>query len=286
MSTPNPLIPQGTLQAKAARGASNIRIAVATIIAIHVVFFGGLLLQGCKRDNKGGLAAQTNTPAPETNLALSLPPMDANATSMYYTNASSLPSESSNRYAASPSANIPTTPDVSSHLSNAPLDAWPAGTATPGAGLTDTVTKDYVVAKGDSFYKIAKLNHTTIAALQKANPTLDASKLRPGMKIKVPAGDSTTAPSGSTAAGTGSGLAASASTGAAEGKVYVVKPGDTLSRIARQNGVTATSIRTANNMKTTRVNAGQKLKIPARSDSNAPAPATKAASTTSTNATF
>ena len=58
MSTPNPLIPQGTLQAKASRGASNIRIAVATIIAIHVVFFGGLLLQGCKRDNKGGLAAQ------------------------------------------------------------------------------------------------------------------------------------------------------------------------------------------------------------------------------------
>src|SRR3954471_8604597 len=96
MSTPNPLIPQGTLQAKASRGASNIRVAVATIIAIHVVFFGGLLLQGCKRDTKT-LATQTNAPA-ETNLALSLPPMDAGSTSMYYTNASGLPTESSNRY--------------------------------------------------------------------------------------------------------------------------------------------------------------------------------------------
>src|SRR5436189_5124575 len=106
MNKPSPLIPQGSLPQSAGKGASNIRIAVATIIAIHVVFFGGLLLQGCKRDNKGGLAAQTNAPVPETNLALALPPMDANATSMYYTNATSLPSESSNRYAASPNANL------------------------------------------------------------------------------------------------------------------------------------------------------------------------------------
>ena len=52
MSAPNPLIPQGTFQAQAAKAASNVRLAVATIVAIHVVFFGGLLLQGCRRDPK------------------------------------------------------------------------------------------------------------------------------------------------------------------------------------------------------------------------------------------
>jgi len=276
MSTPNPLIPQGTLQAKGARGASNIRIAVATIVAIHVVFFGGLLLQGCKRDTKG-TAAQTNAAA-ETNLALSLPPMDTSSTSMYYTNASSLPAESSNRYAAAP---IGSTPGASLQPSGATPDAWTQGLAAPGTGASaesSTATKEYIVAKGDSFYKIAKSNHVTVAALQKANPNLDPGKLHAGVKIKVPVKDSSSAASGvagSTAAGTG------------EGKVNTVKPGDTLSRIARQHGVSAASIRTANNMKTTRVNVGQKLKIPSGGE---PAPATKSASTksssVSTNVTF
>ena len=63
MSTPNPLIPQGTFQAQAAKGASNVRLAVATIVAIHVVFFGGLLLQGCKRDPEANaVASQETTP--------------------------------------------------------------------------------------------------------------------------------------------------------------------------------------------------------------------------------
>ena len=74
MSTPNPLIPQGTFQAQASKGASNVRLAVATIVAIHIVFFGGLLLQGCKRDPQTTTATgETNTAVNTTNLALSPP---------------------------------------------------------------------------------------------------------------------------------------------------------------------------------------------------------------------
>src|SRR5436190_14779666 len=94
MSTPNPLIPQGTLQATGSRGASNIRIAVATIIAIHVVFFGGLLLQGCKRDAKTG-SSETNAAASNPSLA----PLDSG--SLFYTNSSHLPVESAASAAAS-----------------------------------------------------------------------------------------------------------------------------------------------------------------------------------------
>src|SRR5688572_20269835 len=97
MSNPNPLIPQGTFQSHAARGASNVRIAVATIVAIHVVFFGGLLLQGCKRDTKfaGGTSSDTNATASN----LTLPPIDSG--SLFYTNSSNLPTESSNTVASS-----------------------------------------------------------------------------------------------------------------------------------------------------------------------------------------
>src|SRR5436305_7894608 len=78
MSNPNPLIPQGTFQAQAGKGASNVRIAVATIVAIHVVFFGGLLLQGCKKDNQSALnmAKETNSAA-ATNYTL--PPINSDS---------------------------------------------------------------------------------------------------------------------------------------------------------------------------------------------------------------
>jgi len=41
MNTPSPLIPQGALPN--ARGRSHIRIAVFTILAVHVVLLGALL---------------------------------------------------------------------------------------------------------------------------------------------------------------------------------------------------------------------------------------------------
>src|SRR5688572_9248531 len=88
MSTPNPLIPQGSLQYKSARGNSNVRLAVATIVSIHVVFFGGLLLQGCKRNNKTAAGGSM-----DTNLATyTLPPL-TNSLSDYYTSTSSLPAD-------------------------------------------------------------------------------------------------------------------------------------------------------------------------------------------------
>ena len=53
MNTPNPLIPQGSLQQKQSQGKSTIRNAVLTIIAFHAVFVAGLLMQsGCGKDDK------------------------------------------------------------------------------------------------------------------------------------------------------------------------------------------------------------------------------------------
>ena len=43
---------------------------------------------------------------------------------------------------------------------------------------------------------------------------------------------------------------------------YRVKPGDVLGRIARRNGITVTAIKQANNLKSSRIRIGQRLKLP------------------------
>src|SRR6188508_3355023 len=76
-TTPNPLIPKGTFLEQKSR--SHIRIAVITILAVHVVLLGSLLMAGCKRTTDQAAAEQTNEggvypPPPVTTLP---PPPDA-----------------------------------------------------------------------------------------------------------------------------------------------------------------------------------------------------------------
>ena len=271
MSTPNPLIPQGTFQAQAAKGASNVRLAVATIVAIHIVFFGGLLLQGCKRDPQAGdtaAAAETNiNTLSETNLSLA--PIDSN--SLYYP-AGGLPTDA-------PTGQLSTAQPESNSLAGQPLAPannaeamWQntnlTGPGTLAGGTADQGAagpmKEYTVVKNDSFGKIAKQNHTTVSALRKANPNVDPVKIRPGQKINVPAA-AAAAPEGIVSGNAGSPRADSGNAG-----TYSVKAGDTLTKIARNHGLTVSQLRAANNLKTSRVNVGQKLKIPEASPKASP----------------
>lgn len=275
MNTPNPLIPQGSLQGS---GTSNVRIAVATVLAIHVVFFGGLLLQGCKRDGAAtaGAASETNA----ANSALSLPPIDSN--SLFYPTSNSLPRESS-AVAGTPVQPANLSPEAivppQTQTATAPsADPWkqlntaapiqPDGTGAAAGG------KEYTVVRGDNYAKIAKKEGSTVSAIINANPGIEPSKIRPGMKLVVPKVAKTA-------------VAAGAETnGQVGGKTYVVKPGDTLTKIARMHGVTISQLRAANNLRTSRVNVNQRLKIPAATNNTkAPTPETTA-STVSTNPAF
>ena len=265
MSTPNPLIPQGSLQSS---GSSNVRIAVATIVAIHVVFFGGLLLQGCKRDPKPAAAA------PETNAetaAMSYPPIETN--SLYYPSPSSLPQDT-----RSTTALAPTNPAVESfapprQTNVSARDPWqqaataPTRTVTPSSSAPGAPMKEHTVVRGDTYTKIARDYGTTISALQRANPGIDPAKIRPGMKLNVPG------PEAAASAGSASGAS---NAGNGNGNVYVVKSGDTLTKIARAHGVTVGQLREANDLRVSRINVGQKLKIPAggtnRPSGTAPSP--------------
>lgn len=262
MSTPNPLIPQGTFQAQAAKGASNVRLAVATIVAIHVVFFGGLLLQGCKRDTQ--LANNTLEPTnSEISTNLTLPPLEAS--SPYYNSASNLPPETGAALASSiaPGATGLTTPAPGP----TPESVWqPTNTSSTLGSPTlaegthpSGSTREYTVVRGDSFSRIASRNGTTVSALRAANPEVEPTRIKPGDKLNVPQA----APRTLVAPAEETGSVASAGTSNTGANIYEVKPGDTLTRIAQKHKITISQLRAANNLKTSRVNVGQKLKIPA-----------------------
>ena len=118
---------------------------------------------------------------------------------------------------------------------------------------------EYVVAKGDTLGKIAKKNGVTLKALETANPTVQPTKLKVGQKLTLPA-------SGAAAPATTGATAGSETTGVSSGgdTAYVVKSGDTLTKIAKAHGTTVKLIQSENNLSTTKIKVGQKLKIPSK----------------------
>ncbi len=218
MNTPNPLVPQGSLPA---RGKSTVRIAFFTIAAIHVVFIGGLLMQGCKKpETKPAEMTDTNTTPYVPPFVEPTNPPATNVT------------------AATNPVDVPIPP--------VPFTA-------PSAG------QEYVVAKGDTLSSIAKKYGVSWKAIEQANPGVNSNKLKVGQKLQIPA-----ASSSATAA------PATMTTATADGNTttYVVRAGDMLEKIARSHGTTAKTIMRLNNMKTTMIRPGQKLKLPAPKTSN------------------
>ncbi|PYJ55385.1 MAG: hypothetical protein DME24_25045 [Verrucomicrobia bacterium] len=235
MNTPNPLIPKGSLLEQTAKGKPHLRVA-CIIVAIHMVFLGGLLIQGCKKED---LNAKAN---PLTNDS-ALPPLDQS--NLYPTNApqpTNLLPQDLTQTGAPPAANP--TPQ------NLPLMPPPVESAAPAA------TREYVVVKHDSFSTIGKKFGVSWNAIAKANPGVDSTRLKVGQKLVVPAPASAT-------------IAAAAAGNSSENS-YVVKTGDTLHKIARANGTSVNEIKALNGLKTDRIKVGDKLKLPA----SKPAPVT------------
>ena len=133
----------------------------------------------------------------------------------------------------------------------------PTAVETPATGT------EYVVVQGDTLAKIAKKNGVKLKALEAANPGLDPKKLKIKQKLVIPAA---TASADVNAPATGGAVDAG-------GELYTIKSGDTLAKIAKKNGTTVKALQAANNLSTTKILVGHKLKIPAKADAAAPAPA-------------
>jgi len=149
-----------------------------------------------------------------------------------------------------------------------PVVVTPPPPVTPPA-LTGT---EYVIVKGDTLDSIHKKFSVSVKAIEDANPGIVPTKLHVGQKLQIPA-------AAASAAG------ASATVSADGGEVYVVKAGDMLSRIATSHGTTVKAIQALNNITTTKIKVGEKLKMPAPKASATPpaaAPVTTAPSAPAT----
>ena len=124
--------------------------------------------------------------------------------------------------------------------------------------LTQTV-QAYTVAKGDNLSKIAAKHGIKLADLITWN-NLKSDVIYPGQSLKVSA--SSTAPSKAPAAEESLPApvvpAPSVNNNQTE---YIIKSGDSLSRIASQFGTTVQQLQSLNNLKSDLIYAGQKLKI-------------------------
>jgi LysM repeat protein len=239
MNTSNPLPLSGGSQPP--RFHSNIKIAVISILALHAVLFGGLLLQGCKRESADVRAEPTNAFPVFDPVALPVPqpepvppPLPAAAPQ--------LPEPAPAPGTVPPGA----VPGLAADPNMVPAPPPPAPTPLPAPV---PATSEHIVVKGESFTTIAKQHGITIAALAAANPGVDSRRLQIGQKLVIPPPTAAPAP-------------APASEPAGGPQTYTVRSGDTLTKIATNFKTTVKALRAANNLKTDQIKVGQKLVIP------------------------
>jgi membrane-bound lytic murein transglycosylase D len=242
MNNSNPFVPQGSLLEQKSRKQKRVKYAVYSILAANVLVIMPLLIQGCKKE-----------PEPDTSLVDS----NTNTAPDLSTNAPVL-TEATNQAPAG--TNQPNMQPPPAQVVQTPVP--PPAQETPNPS-------EYVVAKGDSYYTIAKKYNVKMKELEAANPTVPATRMKVGQKLQIPAG-------GSASVGAPGASVSGVGMEAPEGNVtetYTVKAGDSLTKISKHFGVSIKAIRYANKMSNDHILVGKKLKIPAKAAPAAPSEA-------------
>lgn len=227
MKQPSPLVPHGSFEAQGQR-KSHVRIAVFTILAIHVVVLGGLLILGCKREDK---SVDANANPPTNDLAAVQP----------FTNADAV-----------------ATAPVLATATNVGLAPVPPTTPVPPVNnnIAEGVVTEHTIVKNDNFGTLATKYGVSVKDIQAANPNLQPTRLQIGDKVKIPPRSAAVVRNGTVAAAVDS------------PDTYTVKSGDVLSKIATAHRTTVKELQRLNNLQTTQIKVGQKLKLPPRPAGN------------------
>jgi len=213
MKEPSPLVPQGSFEAQAKR-KSHVRIAVFSILAVHVVVLGGLLILGCKREDK-----DTSAQNPPTN---------------------DVPAFASNEVVATNPPALPTNTLVA-------IPATPTNQPTIAVNEPPGAVIEHTIVKGDSFATLATHYGVSVKAIQDANPTLIPTKLKIGDKVKIPPKATVQARTTTTAAPDADGTytVKSGDTLGAIAKAH----GTTVKKIQELNNLTTTQIKVSQKLK-------------------------------------
>lgn len=288
MSTPSPLQPQDALEG-ASTPKSRMRVTVLTILALHVVFIGGLLMQGC--DKKSGTASSSSAPSAsslpslgDTNYFSNFPGdtpgvvsgvpegggVPATGTS---TGASAIPPVGTPPPAISglpsggsdPVGTLPSTtsssvpPSMTGSTPGGGFGSLPVAT-TPSEPIVAGGGTEHVIKSGDTIAELAKRYGVTTQAIIDANPRVKPRNLKLDEKLTIPP----PAPVSATST-PGSGSAVGGAVSApGEGEVYIVRQGDNLTKIGKRFGVSVKALRAANNLRNDRIVVKQRLIIPAK----------------------
>lgn len=105
----------------------------------------------------------------------------------------------------------------------------------------------YTVKSGDTLWKIANANNTTVDAIKSAN-NLTSNSLSIGQLLLIPTG----------------------STGTTSSNTYTVKSGDSLWKIANQFNMTVAELKSLNNLSSDLLQVGQVLKVNSTGSTNPP----------------
>jgi len=132
------------------------------MVSIHALVMAALLT-GCGRDQTKN--TQNTAPIADEN---TLPPVNPN------------------QYDVGPSAGLQASNTGLVHNPIPQTDTNMPAPLTPRANPVPGGTKEYIVIRGDTLFKIGRANGVKFSALTKANPNLNLSKLKAGQKIQIP----------------------------------------------------------------------------------------------------
>ena len=124
-------------------------------------------------------------------------------------------------------------------------------------------TPTHTVRAGETVYAIARQHGTTAEAILQANPGLNPSRIHAGDKIRLPSSSSTakSAPPSTSSLPPSTSKPAPASDSAVQKTWIKIQKGDTLSKIARENGVKVEDLRKWNRLSGDTIRPGDLLRI-------------------------
>ncbi|WP_077601547.1 C40 family peptidase [Oceanobacillus sojae] len=127
--------------------------------------------------------------------------------------------------------------------------------SSSNSGSSSSGGSTYTVKSGDTLSGIAHKHGISLNNLMKWN-NLSTTLIYPGNKLSVSSGGSSSSGSSSSSKSSSGSNSSSSSTG-----TYTVKSGDSLSKIASQQGTTVSKLKSLNNLSSDLIIVGQKLKV-------------------------